>query len=147
MTTPENEQTDRSARRGNHIVLLTGAFIFLGGALAGSGLTFLVFENMVSQRFRHPERMVSSIIDDMQARLSLTPEQRKQVESILEQKRLERDRMFEEEFRPKMDAHFEALKADIASVLTEAQAEKWTKEFDEMRRRFGPPSSPPPGAR
>ncbi len=126
-------------KRGRPVLM--GAIIFFCGILVGTAGTFIGMDRMMSQRFRHPEKMVERMVDDLSVKLDLSTDQRTQVTAILQQNRDNMDRLFREEIRPQIDAEFNALKENVAAVLTPEQAAKWNDDFEHMRKRFGPPRS------
>ena len=130
-----------SPRPRRRTAILIGAFIFICGMLAGAATTFITLDRMMSQRFKHPEKMVEKMVDDLSVKLDLTAEQKTQVTAIMQQNRDNMDKLFREEIRPKVDAEFNALKTNVAAVLTPEQAAKWNDDFEQMRRRFGPQRS------
>jgi Spy/CpxP family protein refolding chaperone len=142
LPTGTNPAAASLAQPKRRMPIWTGAVIFVCGVLVGVAATFIGLDRMMAQRFRHPEKMVERMVDDLSVKLDLTAEQRTQVTAIFEQNRDSMDRLFREEIRPKIDAEFNALKENVAAVLTAEQAAKWNEDFEHMRKRFGPPRPP-----
>jgi len=137
------EATPTPLRHKRHSALLRGLVIFICGALAGAGLSSILLTNLMANRFRHPELMLKRMMSELTKTLELSPEQQIKVEIILQKNREEMDAMFREEIRPKVDARFNSMREEIAAVLDEKQAAEWKQNFDQIRKRFGPPGPPP----
>lgn len=150
MTYPgtRNEQTDRietpqicRTRRCWWRVLLY-LFIFTAGGVVGIGVTLIVIRDSALFAVHHPEEMPARIAARMASVLSLSEEQRQQVEDILHQRQgaLQNIRR---EFQPQVEAELDRLEQQVSAVLNDEQRENWQARFDYLRRTWVP--EPPPG--
>jgi hypothetical protein len=130
--------------------VMTSVLFVLGvgvGALAGSHR----LRGRMEQRLQHPEVAVQEALGRMQDELDLSPEQAKELQTVLENHG-ERLKTLREEMRPKMDAEFDALRESVAALLDEEQKEIWQGRFKNLRGRWmrpphggGPGRGPGPG--
>lgn len=96
-----------------------------------------------------PADLVARMSDD----LGLSPDQRAQLQAILEARRGKLDAI-EQEIRARFDQEHRELNAEISRILTPEQQKKFEQFQQRMRPRgrgrppgrpFGPPPGPPPG--
>lgn len=124
--------------RGKQILLqiVVGMIILICGIIIGSGAAVLRLKDQMLMR-RGPFPPTRAVVEDMDARYHLTPEQTKKVETAFE-KRHEILRTMFEEFRSKSEAEFKKLSAEMKKIFTPEQYERWEQDF-KRRRRPGPP--------
>lgn len=101
------------------LLLLT----FLAGAAAGMAGDRLWGSPDGHGDRRHREEAALQRLDD---ELQLTPEQRSQVETILEHHRQAMKRLWEQ-IRPQFTARLDSVRTEIEGVLTPEQIEKYRK--------------------
>jgi hypothetical protein len=124
--------------RGRQIVLqiVVGMVILICGIIIGSGAAVLSFEDeMVMRRGTRPP--TKEVVQEMEVRYHLTPEQTQKMEAAFEKRRQTVQSIFEE-FRTKSEAEFKTLNAEVKKILTPEQFEHWERDFN-RRRRPGPP--------
>ena len=95
---------------------------------------------------RGPRPPLPDIVEDIQGRYNLTPEQVEKVENILGKSRETMHTVFEQ-FREQTEAEFQKVSLEMKEVLTPEQYERWENDFKSRRRgpgRFGP-GGPRPG--
>ncbi|MBX7254732.1 MAG: hypothetical protein K1Y02_00125 [Candidatus Hydrogenedentes bacterium] len=144
---PESIPSAALPRKGGRraVSLLLGFVIFASGVLVGAGGAVLSIHAMVTYRFKHPENAYARVVDRIDSDVHLTPEQRAKVEEIIEKKRQEFMQLISEG-QPKMEAHWQSVRNEIAAVLDEKQAAVWKEKFDSMHSRLMPPFLLPPDA-
>ena len=133
-------------RKQMYLQMIVGAIILSCGIVIGSGMTLLRLKDRMMMRGPRPPLM--AIVEDIQTRYDLTPEQVEKVEEILGRRRETMHNQFEE-LRTKMEAEFQGLSAEMKEVLTAEQYERWENDFQSRRRgpgKFGP-GGPRPGRR
>ena len=129
-----------------YLQIIVGIIILSCGIVIGSGMTFLRMKDRIMMRGPRPPLM--AIVEDIQTRYNLTPEQVEKVEEILGRRRETMHTQFEE-LRTKMEVEFQGLSAEMKEVLTPEQYERWENDFKSRRRgpgKFGP-GGPRPGPR
>jgi len=86
----------------------------------------------------------------LEEELDLTPEQRAEVQAILERREEEARRMFRES-RGRFQEHLEGTVEEVEEALPSGQASEFRQLIEELERRFrrggenGPPGPPPLG--
>ncbi len=126
-STPSGSKTRRTA-------ILIVAVAFVAGALIGfaGGRVYSMREGPFP---RHRAEFVRGrFVDHLSDTLGLTPQQRAQVEKIMERHH-ERMREISEGMRPQMRQEMEAANREVESLLTPEQREKFQKMKMRMRRR------------
>ncbi len=123
--------------------ILLGLVIFGSGVLVGAGAAVLTIHAVVTHRFQHPEDAFVKIVERIDRDLHLTPEQRKKVEDVISKKQREFFALISEG-QPKMEAHLQSVRNEVAAVLDEKQAAMWKEQFDTMHSSLMPPFLPPP---
>ena len=127
-----------------YLQIIVGIIILSCGIVIGLGMTLLRMKDRMMMRGPRPPLM--AIVQDIQTRYNLTPEQVEKVEEILGRRRERMHTQFDE-LRTKMEAEFQGLSAEMKEVLTPEQYERWENDFRSRRRgpgKFGP-SGPRPG--
>ena len=118
--------------------------VFILGALAGAFGVSLYHQYRFAQLMPHapmpfpPQNMVSRLLERLDAELTLTASQKKQIRIVLEDagKSIQQ---FRETYRPEMDAIKEKADARIKTLLTPKQLEKFNELTARFRRHIGPP--------
>ncbi|MBM3477080.1 MAG: hypothetical protein FJX75_27750 [Armatimonadetes bacterium] len=124
--------------------------VFLGlailgcGMVIGSGGTLLVGRRILNPPSRQPAQIGRVISRHLTRRLNLTPPQQRQVRDLVRQ-HMERVNEIRQNGRRDAEQELDAMREDVAKVLTPQQAEAWRREFERLRRWAPPP--PPPGTR
>jgi hypothetical protein len=126
--------------------LILLSVIFLLGILAGISLDSMIFKKSRGRGgdFRGPRK--ERIVEHFQSRLHLTPDQVKQLRTVLD----DTDRQIEQLYQPlqsQHDAIFNGLRERTRAFLNDEQKleyEKMIKEMDQ-RRRGGQQGGPGPG--
>ena len=139
---PSARLLPRPRPRRRWLTALVGVGIFLCGAAIGSGVTLLVLRDALMGFLRHPEKIPARITSRLRGKLDLTDEQTTRVESILEKRQVALQEL-RREVQPRIEAHLDAIRAEIEAVLTKEQAERWREQFDRLRRTWLPPLPPP----
>ncbi len=129
------------------VQILLGIAILLCGMLIGAGATVLVGRTVIVPGGRPPAQASGAIARQMSRRLNLTPQQQTEVRRILRE-HMERVNQIRNEGRQEAKAEFDAMRDEVAKVLTPQQAQMWRREFDRMRRLAPQPHGgrwePPP---
>ncbi|MBI2425700.1 MAG: hypothetical protein HYV27_22935 [Candidatus Hydrogenedentes bacterium] len=141
-TTPAPLRPVTDPKRTRRSAGVLGLVIFLCGVLVGGGASVIAFDLMMTYRFRHPERAYLQIVKELEGALHLTPEQVAAVTAVFKSRNMALQEMFVKEVRPRLDAQFDALRDEVATILNPEQAEQWKAEFEKVRHKFRPP--PPP---
>jgi hypothetical protein len=140
-------------RRGLAVLAVIG--LFLIGVLIGAFATHLFYVRLLWQP-GEPARARARIISErVYRRLDLAPEQRREIDRILEDARREA-RAIRDDVRPRIEAQLRQTRERIEAVLTPEQREKFERLARRHRRWaeqffLGPPggrrgpSPPPPG--
>ncbi|AUX27392.1 hypothetical protein SOCEGT47_079800 [Sorangium cellulosum] len=119
------------------------AAVFLFGGVAGAALGHGVTLHHLRATFRRPpaEARAQFRLEAMRRRLDLTDAQESEIEAILAEAELERERLLAE-CRPGLDALRDGTDARVKGVLTADQRAQYER-FEAMRRRRpGPPDGP-----
>jgi len=127
-----------------YLQIIVGIIILSCGIVIGSGATFLRFKDRMI-RFG-PRPPLPAIVEDIQSRYDLNPEQTEKVEEILGKGRETMRTLFEES-RQKIEAEFQKISLEMKEILSPEQYERWENDFKSRRRgpgKFGP-GGPRPG--
>jgi len=116
--------------------------IFASGITVGIGGTLIVLRRSAIYAVHHPEEMPALIAARMERTLSLSEEQRRQVESILRE-RQETLQGIRREFQPQVESVLDRLEEQVSAVLDEEQRARWQRRFDTLRRTWVPKPPPP----
>lgn len=120
-----------TAKRARLMGMLVLVLMFAVGALTGAA-TMRVTGNEAEPRAREESRERRPGLFD---RLDLTPEQRVQVDAIMERRRKELD-AFWEEHGPQLRAVMDSARAEVRGVLTPEQREIEEQFRAERRRHY-----------
>ncbi len=147
-STPPSDKK-RLLHRSKHIYLqiVVGIIILSCGIVIGSGATLLRLKDRITPP--RPRPPLPAIVEDIQSRYDLTPEQTEKVEEILGKGRETMRTLFEES-RQKIEAEFQKISLEMKEILSPEQYEQWENDFKSRRRgpgRFGPPGGPRSGPR
>jgi Spy/CpxP family protein refolding chaperone len=125
-STPSGNRTRRTA-------ILIVAVAFIAGALIGvaGGRAWSLLRGPIPHR---PDFVRGRIVEHLDESLQLTPQQREQVEKIMERHH-QRMREISEGMRPRMRQEIDAANREVESLLTPEQRKKFEKM--KMRMRFG----------
>lgn len=115
------------------------SLVFAFGVVVGGVVTGQMLRHRMEQRFKEPGTFVDNVLERLRSELSLTDPQATQIRALMEAHQ-DRIHKLHDEFRPKMEEAFEALRGEVSGVLSAEQAEKWSKRFDEERKHWFQPS-------
>ena len=121
-------------------LVLLGLVILVCGTAIGAGAAVLWLKDRLAGPPR-PERATPEIVRDLRSRYDLTEEQARRVGDIM-QRRMEALEAIRRDAEEKFQAEHEKLRAEMKSVLTPDQYERWLAHFESLRAR---PPGPPPG--
>lgn len=127
-----------------YLQIIVAVIILSCGIVIGSGATLLRLKDRMIMRGPRPP--LPAIVEDIQGRYGLTPEQTEKVEDILGKGRETMRTLFEES-RQKIEAEFQKISIEMKEILSPEQYEHWENDFKSRRRgpgRFGP-GKPGPG--
>lgn len=113
--------------------LLLGAIILLCGVAIGAGGATIIAPKRLFRGLVQGGQAPGALTKGMTGALKLSPEQAKQVESIIAQ----RARAMEEirnESRPRVHEQLELMKQEVAAVLTDEQAQAWRERCERLER-------------
>ena len=145
------------------VALAAAMALVVSGVVIGALSTFLLFERpRMHDGMRPPPPMPpppqqGPFTREMEFRLDLSEEQRKQIQTVLHEGR-EQSEAIRRELRPRLEAHLTATRARIAALLMPEQRVKFEQLVEEDKRRAerffiesppgpprdGPPPPPPP---
>ncbi|HBG28911.1 MAG: hypothetical protein A2Y10_16610 [Planctomycetes bacterium GWF2_41_51] len=116
-------------------VRLLCAFIILASGIAiGVGGTILMVKHRVIWISRMPKD-ANDITEMVTKKYDLNPQQIEQVRKIITNS-FEQRKLDDEAQSAKRDIYAKQITAEMNSVLTPEQFEKWNKDFQEMRERY-----------
>lgn len=130
-----------AAARWKPVAVLIAVFLF--GGVAGAALGHGVTLHHLRATFRRPaaEARAQFRLEAMRRRLDLTDAQVSEIEAILAEAELEREKLLAA-CRPGLDALRDRADARVKGVLTAEQRAQY-EQFEAMRkRRLGPPGGP-----
>jgi len=119
--------------------MVLGALILVCGMAIGSGGTVLWIGHRMKQLEHGPERMPIELAERVRTSLELSDEQAGRVAGILRRRHEALMKLHRDTLKGELDA----LRAEVASVLTPEQAKRWNDDFDSIMRP--PPFPPGPG--
>jgi hypothetical protein len=121
------------------LTLLLALVVFVAGMASGAALTVHYAVNRLQFAIQHPEFAPARIATTLQRRLDLDDAQTSQVEQIMVRRQVEISAV-RRKFRPEIVEQLDAVRNEVAAVLTEPQREKWTQLFDQFQERWLPPT-------
>jgi len=132
-------------RKQVYMQIIVGLVILFCGLVIGAGGAIMQLKNkMVPMGPRPP---LDAIVEDIQSRYDLTPEQTKKVEDVFGTQRKTMQTLFDQ-FGQKIDAEFQKLNVAMKEILSPEQYARWEQDFRSRRER-GPgrhgPGRPGPG--
>ena len=122
--------------------LWVGVVFLLGAALGGVlGFTFAHRAvNAANSPLSEPERRAARV-QELTRKLSLTPQQASQLDSILQQRHAE-TKIIHDQSDAQLDAVRQKGRSQVRAILTPEQLpkfEEFLQQMDEQRKRNGPP--------
>ena len=117
-------QREKSRYRKKQLVILV--IVFLAGGFIGSGLTLKILHLRLKYFSQHPEIVRDRIIKHLQKELSLNKEQSEQIHKIIDKRFMQ---------IMKIRNEFNSMEKEIAGVLNQEQAKKWSRLADELRQK------------
>ena len=126
--------------------ILFSALTLVSGIIIGAGLTLIVTDNSNAQKSLPPapEYMSGRMVKRIAEELKLPPEQREQLEPIV-QKHMKAMDDIRQDARPKIMEEIEQMNDEIMAILDEGQQKLWQdkmkhmqEHFTRMRNRRGP---------
>jgi hypothetical protein len=133
-------QTNPARRRWTAIAL--SVLIFLSGAVVGGAGVVLAAKELTLDRLNHPEVVPVKMGKRIGASLGLPDEKTKEVVAILEARRAAIFDIFQE-FRPRLSAELDRMRAEVSAILDEEQAREWETRFDKLRNTWFEPLARP----
>jgi len=136
-------------RRQIYMQIIVGLVILFCGLVIGAGGALLQLKDKVVPIGPRPP--LDAIVEDIQTRYDLTPEQAKRVEEVFGTQRKTMQTLFDQ-FGQKIDAEFQKLNEEMKDILSPDQYARWEQDFRNRRDRgpgrHGPgrPSSGRPGS-
>lgn len=115
-----------------------------GGVIGVVGGTVRARQEMV-RAFRHPEKIPDRILPRVRARLGLSPDQAARVEEIVRRRHATMETLRTTAQTRQLE-EFYAMRAEVTTTLTPAQAIEWTALCRTIEQRFLPPLSATPGS-
>ena len=116
---------------------VTGILFLVCGLIIGSGSTLLLIQTAVHKMIAQPEILPARILDRMEYRLSLKPEQRTAIEQIVE-KRMAAFEAIRRRVSPEIQTELDRLRNEVSDVLDPEQKAQWELQFDKIRQRWQP---------
>ena len=120
----------RSTTKTTVIAAIVLVVTFAAGVLVGVFIDRIAFRRGYD---RVPRFATAAMVTRLDRHLDLTPEQRKQIEAILERRHARINEVWSE-VRPRVRREIEQTNEEIARVLTAEQR----VEFEKMKMRLGP---------
>jgi len=121
------------------VQVLLGIAILLCGMLIGAGGAVLVGRGLI---LRQSTQVSGAIVRHMSRRLNLTPQQERDVRRIVRE-HMEQVDQIRNQGRRDIEEELDAMRDEVADVLTPQQAQAWRRQFERVRRV----APPPPGGR
>jgi len=107
------------------------------GFVAGAAVSALVISQQVQRTVNRPSEMPRRVTERLRAHLGLTDEQVRQVKAIL-QTQDKTLREIRKDSWSRVKPVLDQTQREIEKVLTEEQAKRWRKAFQERRRHWMP---------
>ena len=111
--------------------------IFLSGLGVGAGLTYLRIGNMLYDMAHDPDELPERMASRAAEELDLDEREEKRLRKIF-RKRHERVISVREETLARVSPELDDLDAEVAELLGPEKAKRWSKRWDDKRRRWGP---------
>jgi len=119
--------------------VLLGIAILVCGMLIGAGGTIVLGRRILVPGARQPAQLSGAIAKGMARRLNLTPEQERETRRIVRE-HMERVNELRDQGRRDIQQELDAMRDEVAEVLTPQQAQAWKRQFEHIRR-FAPQPS------
>ena len=133
-----------ATNRRRWLTVLLALVVFVAGMASGAALTVRFAVHRLQFAIHHPEVAPARIAATLRRRLDLDATQTAQVEKILAKRQVEITAI-RRKLQPEIKRQLDAVRDEVAAVLTESQRERWQELFDQFQERWLPP--PPPDAR
>ena len=134
-------KTLKQPRRRWWRMLLMSTLILACGMVIGSGLTLYIAVHRVMDTIQNPQHVPERMTERMGKHLDLTDEQAAAVRAILEEGQ-EELLAIRDEVEPRVTAQLDKMQADIESVLTPEQVERFRNRIDLLKARLEPARPP-----
>lgn len=137
---PESPSPERRALPWwlQSLVLL---IVFAAGGVAGSMLTAKTIHSKMEQYRQQAPIFAEDIVMRLRLRLRLSDQQAGKVQEIVEQHHAKMIR-YRNEGSQKLHAEFNVMVDEVAAVLDDNQAQRWSAISDHVRNRYLPASVP-----
>ena len=134
----------RPPKRRIMLPVLLALALFLSGAVVGGGATIIAIRSAALAGLHNPEKAPEWISKRLSRLLSLSKEQDEVVLGIL-RSHFAKLEMMRAENRPRVQTELDAIRKEVADVLTPEQTRKWEAGFDRLRSLWMP-AAPSSGA-
>ena len=141
--TTDNRTTHYMRRLHRRRMALFGLVILLAGSVIGAASIMIVAPpHRLTRPPRPPEIAIKSLLPNLERCLHLTPEQREEIEPIL-QGHMQRLDDIRADARLEIDETLGQMNEDITAVLSEQQKQIWQRRLQRLQRQFRPPGRGP----
>lgn len=141
--TTDNRTTHYMRRLHRRRMALFGLAILLAGSVIGAASIMIVApHHRLTRPPRPPEIAVKSLLPNLERCLHLTPEQREEIEPLL-QGHMQRLDDIRTDARSEIDETLGQMNKDITAVLSEQQKQIWQRRLQRLQRQFRPPGRGP----
>lgn len=113
------------------------AVIFLSGLVVGAVAGRIVTHQQMVSMLKHPEQVADRVLPRIRSTLSLTDRQAQQVEEIVRRRHAAMEAVRSKSY-PDLVAEFQALRHEVAEVLSPDQRERWQRLGDSVEQRYLP---------
>jgi Spy/CpxP family protein refolding chaperone len=120
------------------VALALTSAVFIFGSIVGASVALAVLWHRAPRALAPQDFPLERMAHEMRRNLNLSPEQADHIEEILIGHR-QRMREIHEDTRPRVEAEMESLRAQVETVLTPDQAQRWNSRFDTAWDRWMPP--------
>ena len=141
--TTDNQTTHYMRRLHRRRMALFGLVILLAGSVIGAASIMIAApHHRLTRPLRPPEIAIKSLLPNLERCLHLTPEQREEIEPIL-QGHMQRLDDIRSNARSEIDETLGQMNEDITAVLSEQQKQIWQRRLQRLQRQFRPPGRGP----
>ncbi len=121
--------------------ILLWLIIFISGIAIGAGGTImLIKQRVIWIGVSHPHKDANDIAKEISEKYDLNSQQTTQVGQIIN-KAFQQKKIYDAEEDKRHEADIQTLIADMNSVLTGQQFERWNKDFQAMRDKHKKPKN------
>jgi Spy/CpxP family protein refolding chaperone len=128
---PPIAQSRRAWVRG----ALLGATLLVFGAIIGSSLTVMAIKRQRDAERREGPSRTTRLVDTLTSEMDLTEDQTEQINAIVSRHDEAMHEIFRT-FRGEAQSEMQAMKDDIANVLTPEQKAYWQQRWDEQMEKW-----------